>query len=97
MASEDIDWLASGKCRDLPVETFFPSDGAGVEAARRICANCPVKNLCLEYALVNRIAQGVWGGTSERQRRQLARSRRRSGTPPSEADETSGSRVNFVN
>src|ERR1700760_2531115 len=36
-------WMNEGKCRDLPAETFFPSDGVGVELARRICADCVVK------------------------------------------------------
>jgi WhiB family transcriptional regulator, redox-sensing transcriptional regulator len=78
---EDLDtvdtyWMAEGKCRELPPETFFPSDGVGVEVARRICADCPVKSPCLEYALYNRIEHGVWGGASERERRRIARQRR---------------------
>jgi WhiB family transcriptional regulator, redox-sensing transcriptional regulator len=72
----DTTWMAEGKCRDLPPETFFPSDGVGVEIARRICADCPVKAPCLEYALYNRIEHGVWGGASERERRRIARQRR---------------------
>jgi WhiB family transcriptional regulator, redox-sensing transcriptional regulator len=72
----DMTWMADGKCRDLPPETFFPSDGVGVEIARRICADCPVKPACLEYALHNRIEHGVWGGASERERRRIARQRR---------------------
>ena len=72
----DTEWMAQGKCRDLPPETFFPSDGVGVDVARRICADCPVKAPCLEYAMENHIDHGVWGGTSERERRRLARQRR---------------------
>ena len=72
----DTEWMADGKCRDLAPETFFPSDGVGVEVARRICADCPVKLPCLEYALYNRIEHGVWGGASERERRRIARRRR---------------------
>src|SRR6202035_3979568 len=71
----DTTWMANGKCRELPPETFFPSDGVGVEVARRICADCPVKTPCLEYALYNRIEHGVWGGASERERRRIARQR----------------------
>ncbi|MCL4312775.1 MAG: WhiB family transcriptional regulator [Actinobacteria bacterium] len=56
--------------------TFFPSDGVGVEIARRICADCPVRSQCLEYALIYRIDHGVWGGTSERERRRILRRRR---------------------
>jgi WhiB family transcriptional regulator, redox-sensing transcriptional regulator len=73
VTSDDASWLALRKCRDMPVKTFFPSDAAGVELARRICVGCPVRERCLEYALANRIDQGVWGGTSERQRRRLQR------------------------
>jgi WhiB family redox-sensing transcriptional regulator len=70
------EWMAKGRCRDLAPSTFFPSDGVGVELARRICAECPVKTACLEYALRNGIDHGVWGGTSERERRRIARRRR---------------------
>jgi WhiB family redox-sensing transcriptional regulator len=74
--SMDTAWMARGKCRELPPETFFPNDGVGVEIARRICAGCAVKEPCLEYALLNRIEHGVWGGASERERRRIARRRR---------------------
>ncbi len=72
----DTAWMADGKCRELPPSMFFPSDGVGVEVARRICADCQVKEPCLEYALHNRIDHGVWGGCSERERRRIARRRR---------------------
>ncbi|MCB1249144.1 MAG: WhiB family transcriptional regulator [Acidimicrobiales bacterium] len=68
--------MAKGNCRFEPPATFFPSDGVGVEIAKRICETCPVKAQCLEHALVNRIDHGVWGGTSERQRRRILKSRR---------------------
>jgi WhiB family redox-sensing transcriptional regulator len=38
----DTSWMAVGNCADQPPTTFFPSDGVGVEIARRICATCPV-------------------------------------------------------
>jgi WhiB family redox-sensing transcriptional regulator len=72
----DTSWMARGKCKDQPPDQFFPSDGVGVEVARRICADCPVKSPCLEYAMANHIDHGVWGGTSERERRRIARRRR---------------------
>ncbi len=72
----DTNWMADGNCRDESPSLFFPSDGVGVEVARRICATCPVKSPCLEYALRNRIDHGVWGGASERERRRIARRRR---------------------
>jgi WhiB family transcriptional regulator, redox-sensing transcriptional regulator len=74
--SMETQWMAKGKCRDMPPSVFFPSDGLGVQAAQRICADCPVAEACLEYALANRIDHGVWGGRSERERRRILRSRR---------------------
>jgi len=72
----DTSWMVQGRCRELPPEVFFPSDGVGVDVARHYCAECPVKGPCLEYALENHIEHGVWGGASERERRRIARSRR---------------------
>jgi WhiB family redox-sensing transcriptional regulator len=73
---QDTNWMAKGKCREFPPETFFPSDGVGVEIAKRVCAVCPVRELCLEYALFHRIEHGVWGGASERARGRIVRQRR---------------------
>ena len=69
-------WMGAGNCRNHPPATFFPSDGVGVDRARKICASCPVGELCLEYALENRIEHGVWGGCSERERRRILKRRR---------------------
>jgi WhiB family redox-sensing transcriptional regulator len=90
----DTSWMSKGSCKSLPPETFFPSDGLGVEAAQSICAKCPVVEACLEYALIHRIEHGVWGGQSERGRRRILRARRMaaagiadSGLTPAEFDE----------
>ncbi len=72
----DNEWMAQGKCRDMDPALFFPSDGIGVQLAQRTCSQCPVKAPCLEYALANRVDHGVWGGTSERERRRILRRRR---------------------
>jgi WhiB family redox-sensing transcriptional regulator len=72
----DNEWMAGGNCRLEPPSTFFPSDGVGVEVAKRICEDCAVKAPCLEYALRNRIDHGVWGGASERQRRRILKKRK---------------------
>jgi WhiB family redox-sensing transcriptional regulator len=69
-------WMNDGSCRTHPPEVFFPSDGVGVTNAQRICSTCPVRQPCLEYALENRIDHGVWGGTSERERRRILKRRR---------------------
>jgi Transcription factor WhiB len=50
---------------------FFPGRGESAGPARRICARCPVREPCLEYALGNAITHGIWGGLAERDRRVL--------------------------
>lgn len=72
----EMQWMRDGECRNFPASAFFPSDGVGVDAARKICDTCKVKSQCLEYALDARIDHGVWGGTSERERRRILKSRR---------------------
>ena len=69
-------WMAEGNCRLYPPAVFFPSDGVGVDRARKICRDCPVSSRCLEYALDERIEHGVWGGCSERERRRILKRRR---------------------
>ena len=69
-------WMADGNCRLHPPATFFPSDGVGVDKARKICRDCPVVDTCLEYALEERIDHGVWGACSERERRRILKRRR---------------------
>lgn len=68
--------MAEGNCNNYPPAVFFPSDGVGVEVAKKICDTCPVQAACLEYALDARIDHGVWGGASERQRRRILKARR---------------------
>lgn len=55
---------------------FFPGRGHSTYAAKRVCAGCPVRVECLEYALETGIHHGIWGGLSERERRRIRRRRR---------------------
>jgi hypothetical protein len=58
-------------CRGTGMEVFFPERGESAGPARRVCAACPVRQPCLEYAITNRITHGIWGGLTERERRAL--------------------------
>jgi WhiB family transcriptional regulator, redox-sensing transcriptional regulator len=72
----DHAWMRTASCRGRPPSDFFPSDGVGVERAKKLCVQCEVRLECLEYALSYRIDHGVWGGCSERERRRILRRRR---------------------
>jgi hypothetical protein len=45
--------------------------GESAEPARRVCARCPVRQPCLDYAISHGITHGIWGGLAERDRRAL--------------------------
>jgi len=78
---DEIDaWMVQGLCYCASSVDFFPSTGAGVDAARRVCMQCPVREQCLDYALRNQIDHGVWGGASERERHRILRRRKQVAT-----------------
>jgi WhiB family transcriptional regulator, redox-sensing transcriptional regulator len=71
------EWLQAGACRGLDPATFFPERGEDERRGKAICQTCSVRTECLTYALDAGEKFGIWGGTSERQRRTM-RARRRS-------------------
>jgi len=74
-ASESTSWRAHAHCRGADPGLWF--NDAYYRRARLICFTCPVKDPCLEYAIVHDEVQGMWGGASERERRKMRRQRRR--------------------
>jgi len=64
-------WRELAACRGVGLDLFFPERGESAEPARQVCAACPVRQPCLDYALTNRITYGVWGGLTEPERRAL--------------------------
>ncbi|AIJ25199.1 MULTISPECIES: WhiB family transcriptional regulator [Amycolatopsis] len=82
MSRDVIDWRTRAACRDEDPELFFPVSEMGpgarqVARAKAVCASCPVRAECLAYALDSGLDNGIFGGTTEQERRSLIRSRRR--------------------
>lgn len=77
-SESELAWQREAACRGLGLNEsrtmFFPARGESVEDARAICDGCPVSAECLDFALEHHCI-GVWGGTTERQRRILRRGR----------------------
>jgi WhiB family redox-sensing transcriptional regulator len=69
-------WTKAAACAQIGGDFWFPEKGDFALDAKRICHDCPVQDECLEYALDNKIQEGVWGGVNARARRVLARNRR---------------------
>ncbi len=71
------DWRDDGACRGKDPELFFPVGVTGPAAkqiarAKRVCQGCVVRRRCLAWAL-DTGQQGVWGGTTDAERRAVRR------------------------
>ena len=71
-------WYLHGACRGLDSAIFYPDPDVAEDVARAlaVCAGCDVREICLAHALGRRELTGIWGGTTERERRQVLRRRR---------------------
>jgi WhiB family redox-sensing transcriptional regulator len=69
-------WRARAACCDTDPDLFFPIGTTGqaidqIEAAKSVCRQCEAQAPCLEFALATNQESGVWGCTSEEERRKL--------------------------
>ena len=74
-------WAERALCARADPDACYPEHHALIAAAKRICATCPVRAQCLEYALSGAdtwrgITTGIWGGTTPRERSQLRQARK---------------------
>ena len=75
----ELDWQRRAACRGPQAAVFFPPPRAErkdeklerEERAKGICAECPVREECLHYALDIREPHGIWGGLNENERKHL--------------------------
>ena len=78
---DEVSWRVYGKCYGENAVHFFPPShferkpekDAREGAARALCAACPVRVECLDYALTVQEPHGIWGGMNELERRRLLR------------------------
>lgn len=92
------DWRAAGACLTADPDLFFPTAVGTIASkqiarAQRICARCPVRQQCLDFAMSAREVTGVWGGTTPEERIRALRARHRQPTkgPAPEIQETRAS------
>jgi len=76
--TSDLSWRATASCCDTDPDLFFPVGTTGsaleqIDEAKTVCNSCPAQLACLEFALRTNQDTGIWGGTSEEERRQLRR------------------------
>ncbi len=71
-------WQEHGSCRQAdPLLFFHPQNERGSSRIRRdraaklVCAGCPVRMECADYAVRAREPYGVWGGLSEEDREHI--------------------------
>ena len=80
--AKGADWRDDAACVRADPELFFPIGTIGpaldqVDEAKRICRTCPVQKRCLAWALKLPAVSGIWGGTTEDERRAIRRAARR--------------------
>ena len=78
LGAADYAWRDLALCRDTDPELFFPVGTTGlalvaIDKAKQVCAECEVRVECLDFALETNQDSGIWGGTSEEERRVLRR------------------------
>lgn len=82
-AKGNTTWMSDGLCKGMDPKIFFTDDESGPMLAGNSnqacwwCNQCPVQEACLEYAILNKIEHGIWGGTTFTERRRLIRVRQR--------------------
>ncbi len=77
---EPPDWMKDALCTEPDYAPYaghwFAEERRGqlphVAYAKSVCAQCLVRNECLDYALEGRIDYGVCGAASARERRMMA-------------------------
>lgn len=73
-----MDWRELSRCKQMDPDLFFPVGTTGpallqIEAAKAVCRTCNVRQECLQYALESNQEYGIWGGTTEEERRFMRR------------------------
>lgn len=68
----DIKWMENAACKDMGSELFMSENKQDKKMAKAVCAGCLVVKECFDYAIAN-FEKGIWGGTTEIQRRNIRR------------------------
>lgn len=61
-------WADRAVCAQADPEAWFPAKGRANRYAKAVCAHCPVRQRCLDWAMATDQRFGVWGGLSTRER-----------------------------
>jgi WhiB family redox-sensing transcriptional regulator len=65
-------WRFDAACKSTDTELFFAdSDQDAIRRAKGLCAGCPVRKACLEFAIEARVDDGIFGGKTARQRKRI--------------------------
>lgn len=72
------DWRETARCKEMDPDLFFPVGTTGpallqIEAAKAVCRQCDVREECLQYAIDSNQEYGIWGATTEEERRYMRR------------------------
>ena len=74
--NDESPWRDSAACQGADPELFFPLTESGrslvqIRQAKQICRVCRVQRACLTWALQHAMSEGIWGGSTETERRAI--------------------------
>lgn len=79
--SSALDAVGEVPCMSAPNYFFTDEDAnwsdkmTATRNAKKLCQGCPIRLICLDYALTNDEMDGIWGGTTPSDRKGLRRGR----------------------
>jgi len=68
-------WHQDAACRGQGVRSWFSEAPANLDRARTVCAGCPVRDECYQFAMSDPDLEGVWAGFTAKERREIRRAR----------------------
>jgi WhiB family transcriptional regulator, redox-sensing transcriptional regulator len=67
------EWFQLAACRGKGPNNFIRGPKSDYGSTRKLCATCPVRLECLDFALADDSLTGLWGGTTDTERQLVRR------------------------
>ena len=73
---KDPSWRVHARCLGANTETFYPDRGGNVAKGKLICYGCSVRKECAQFAIDNKLRDGIFGGLGDKERRMVVNGKR---------------------
>lgn len=73
--SDKANWMDSALCKKYKDINFFAEDNVNIKKSLEICKKCTVAVECLKYSIEENEAYGIWGCSTQRERRKIMKTK----------------------